>query len=42
MSCSTASSLLRWQLTIDYSERDTLAQATGTCPNKPVTITLAR
>ncbi|MFB8084995.1 HNH endonuclease family protein [Streptomyces sp. NPDC055992] len=33
---------LRWQLTIDNTERNTLTQATTTCPNKPVHVTLAR
>lgn len=33
---------LRWQLTIDENERNTLTEATAPCPNKPVTITLAR
>ncbi|GGV50953.1 hypothetical protein GCM10010293_62390 [Streptomyces griseoflavus] len=33
---------LRWQLTVDEAERDTLTQATTGCPNQPVKITLAR
>lgn len=33
---------LRWQLTADEMERDTLTRATTNCPNQPVTITLAR
>jgi hypothetical protein len=33
---------LRWQLTIDDAERNTLTQATAPCPNQPVKVTLAR
>ncbi|MFE6977215.1 HNH endonuclease family protein [Streptomyces sp. NPDC057682] len=33
---------LRWKLSIDTNEHNTLVQATAACPNKPVTFTLAR
>ncbi len=33
---------LRWQLTVDQAERDTLTHATTSCPNLPIQVTLAR
>lgn len=33
---------MRWQLTVDTAERDTLTQATADCPNAPVKVTFAR
>ncbi|XKK60646.1 HNH endonuclease family protein [Streptomyces sp. ARC32] len=33
---------LRWQLTVDAAERDTLTEDTAPCPNQPIQVTLAR
>lgn len=33
---------LRWQLAVDQAERDTLTQATDSCPDQPIKVTLAR
>ncbi|MGW7400853.1 HNH endonuclease family protein [Streptomyces cyaneofuscatus] len=33
---------MRWQLTVDDTERQALAEGTAGCPNRPVKVTLAR
>lgn len=33
---------IRWQLSVDPAEANALAQASVTCPNFPIKVTLAR